>query len=872
MNATTRLVCALLVTLAVAASRLHARGGGGCLEQGTLIATPHGAVPIEQLRVGDAVWGNRDGRPVAATVQALTRVEPERYLELTVDGRSVRVTPEHPVEVSRGVFVRADHLQPGQSVVVSGEPNAAPAPYPLASLVTRSAAAPAYNLLVSPGGVFTANGIAVHNKGCFLPDTPITMADGTRRPISQVQAGDEVLAFEADGALVHARVHGVLTHLVDSYLILRTEHVEVRVTEEHPFYVGHGTFKTAEALQLGEPVMVCSENALIAQTVLAIERVSAPATVYNLQTDSPHTFLANGVAVHNKGGGCFVPGTRIATPDGNRPIESLRLGDTVYGVEPGGRLVATAVAGVYLNHAVERWLRTDRGVLRTTDEHPLLTADGFVEAGDLGAGDRLATARGLLAVREVGRGAAEVPVYTLKVGGPHTFVADGAIVHNKGGGFHGGGYHSGGSRGGSSDSSDLGEAIFTGVGLFVFLIVMAAKFSSGNQDEELDYCYSRGQIDAKAAKTMKLLQFIARTDAKWEPEKLRTAAHDTFQLLQRCWRARDYGPMKTKMMAELYEDHCRQIEAMRQNHEINMLDSLRIEAVDLVHVEYAAIPNARWFTALFTASARDYYVDDRSGSKIRGDDGAARFQEFWSFQFQDGAWLLREIEQTKESSLLTRENFFEPFTDAGRDQVYGEHAGEAGPAGPALPADVSAKADKIDRLLNFLVQTDKIWNRDLMLGAARRAFTQIQLAWQDGRPEALTGSDIDPTLADDLRRALVENQRQKLKVELRNFCVRKIELILVDNRDDRTQDQFTARISAHAQMVITRSGTEVRRDPWVRAWTDYWTFGRNANGTGWTVRAIHPPAEGSGLVARENTDEGSSVDMLQWYYSKTRAT
>lgn len=869
MKAIPRLVCALLVALAGAAPRVFARGGGGCLEQGTLIATPHGAVPIEQLRVGDEVWGRRDGQPVAATVQALTRVEPEQYLELSVDGRSVRVTPEHPVEVSRGVFVRADHLRPGQAVVVDEGPDRREMARPLGSLDARAPRAPAYNLLVSPGGVFTANGIAVHNKGCFLPDTPITMADGSRRPISTVRPGDEVIAFEADGTLVHARVNGVLTHQVERYLVLRTEHVEVRVTEEHPFYVGHGTFKTAEALQLGETVMVAAEGTLQPQAVLALERVSGPTTVYNLQTDSPHTFLANGIAVHNKGGGCFVPGTQIATPHGKRPIESLRLGDPVYAVAPGGRLVATAVDGIYLNRAVERWIRTDRGVLRTTDEHPLLTAGGFVDAGAVAFGDHLATAHGLLPVRAVGHGVAEVPVYTLRVGGPHTFVADGAIVHNKGGGgFHGSSYH-GGGRGGDGDPF---QAIIVGVGLFVVLIVIASRSQARGDDEELDYCFARGEIDAKAAKTMTLLQFIAKTDAKWEPDKLKTVASDTFHLLQRCWRARDYGPMKSKMMQELYEDHCRQIEAMRQNHEINLLDGLTVEAVDLVHVEYSAISNARWFTALFTASARDYYVDDRSGSTVRGDDAAARFQEFWSFQFQDGAWLLREIEQTKESSVLTKENFFEPFTDEGRDQVYGQHAGESGPAGPALPADVADKADKIDRLLNFLVQTDKIWNRDLMLGTARRAFTQIQLAWQDGRPEMLAGADLDAALADELRRALAENQRQNLRVELRNFCVRKIELILIDNRDDRTQDEFTARISAHAQMIVTRAGIEVRRDPWVRAWTDYWTFGRNAGGTGWAVRAIHPPAEGSGLVARENTDEGSSADMLHWYYSKTRAT
>ncbi len=36
-----------------------------------------------------------------------------------------------------------------------------------------AAKGPAYNLLVSPGGTYLANGIVVHNKGCFLPETLI---------------------------------------------------------------------------------------------------------------------------------------------------------------------------------------------------------------------------------------------------------------------------------------------------------------------------------------------------------------------------------------------------------------------------------------------------------------------------------------------------------------------------------------------------------------------------------------------------------------------------------------------------------------------------------------------------------------------------
>src|SRR5207237_339220 len=127
----------------------------------------------------------------------------------------------------------------------------------------------------------------------------------------------------------------------------------------------------------------------------------------------------------------------------------------------------------------------------------------------------------------------------------------------------------------------------------------------------------------------------------------------------------------------------------------------------------------------------------------------------------------------------------EQFTDTGRDQIYGETAGQAGPAGPALPEDVRAKAGKIDRLLNFLVQTDKIWNRDAMLATARRIFLNVQLAWQDGRPEMTAGLAADAAMLTHLRAVNETNQQRGVRVEHRNLCVRKVEIVLVNNRDDR---------------------------------------------------------------------------------------
>ncbi|MBS0632430.1 MAG: Hint domain-containing protein [Verrucomicrobia bacterium] len=860
-----------LLLLCALAGPLHARGGGGCLEQGTLVATPTGPVAVEQLRAGDTVWGLVAGRRAPSTVQAVLKVEPEHYVELAAaDGAVLRVTPEHPMEVAPGVFVRADHLAAGATVVLAPASGTAPLPgVALTSARVVPAAAPAYNLLVSPGGVFFANGFAVHNKGCFLPDTPVTLADGTRRAISAVQVGDAVLAFTADGTIVRTAVRHVLTHEVTSYLILRTAGVELHVTEEHPFYVGNGTFRTAEALHAGDTVYAYDGHGLVPQRILALEHIRAPVTVYNLQTGEPHTFLADGIAVHNKGGGCFAPGTLVATPVGPRAIENLALGDTVLAPDDSGRLVPTPVEGVYLNFAPLLTLTTDRGILRTTAEHPLLAAGGdFLRADSFAVGATLLHEGAPARILAIACGDQDVPVYTLSVGAPHTFLADGFTVHNKGGGFGGG--HGGSGYGSGSGGAD-GAWVF--IGFIVFAVIIIGQIwerLKNNGGEDLDFCYTRKQIDAKALKTAELLRFIAKVDAAWTPDDLRARARAVFVELQGCWMVRDYAPMESLMMRDLYQQHCAQLAGLRQTHEINRIDGLTVEAVDLVHVNYTDQKYNRTFTALITATARDYYIDDRTQAFLRGDEQRTQFQEFWTFQFIEGAFRLREIEQTKESDALTEENLFEQFTDAGRDRIYGETAGPGGPAGPALPGEVLAKEQKITRLLNFLVQTDKIWDQTAMLATARRVYLNVLLAFQDGRPEQLAGLDATPAMAEHLREVLATNQRNGLRVEHRNLCVRKVEVVHVNNRNDRALDTFTARISSHALTIVTRGATELRHDEYVQVTVEFWTFARD--GARWVLQEILPAASGEAAVARENVDEGTSAQMLEWYYSKPRAT
>ncbi|MDI1247968.1 MAG: Hint domain-containing protein, partial [Lacunisphaera sp.] len=145
-----RRLIALALILGAGVVSLLARGGGGCVAAGTLIDTPAGPRAVETLQAGDAVWSQSAGRIVPATVQAVYEVAPAEFIELSAGGHTLRLTPEHPVQTAAGVFTCADRLTEPAELFAATERVA------LTQVRHLPADRPAYNLVVSPGGVFFA--------------------------------------------------------------------------------------------------------------------------------------------------------------------------------------------------------------------------------------------------------------------------------------------------------------------------------------------------------------------------------------------------------------------------------------------------------------------------------------------------------------------------------------------------------------------------------------------------------------------------------------------------------------------------------------------------------------------------------------------
>jgi hypothetical protein len=263
--------------------------------EGTLVLTPHGEIPIEKLRAGDQILTHSLTKgQVTSKVISVTKTASSEWVDAA--------TLEHPFETSRGTFAAAEKLIPGKDRLLEARELLHPIEI-LDSRLHHDENRNFYNLITTWPNTFIAGGFLVHNKGCFLPETPILLADGTSLPISEVKPGMRVEAFTSQGEKTAATVKDVYRIRSEGYYELKTaEGNSVRVTAEHPFYVGDGRFRTVETLKKGDSVYLF-DGPFHLEEIDSLTWHSESVDAYNLHTDFPNTFIANHFAVHNKGGG-----------------------------------------------------------------------------------------------------------------------------------------------------------------------------------------------------------------------------------------------------------------------------------------------------------------------------------------------------------------------------------------------------------------------------------------------------------------------------------------------------------------------------------------------------------------------------------------
>lgn len=149
-------------------------------------------------------------------------------------------------------------------------------------------------------------------NACFTLDTKVMTPNGEKN-INEFSKGDSVIAFDEDENLIESFVTDIFVHKNESvYSYSFSNGVSIKSTPNHPFYTKNGFLEIGN-LNIGDSVIDSNGDEIV---LISIENVGQH-IVYNIEVDTHHTYIANGIRVHNK----FDPAA-AAEALSNRPPDS----------------------------------------------------------------------------------------------------------------------------------------------------------------------------------------------------------------------------------------------------------------------------------------------------------------------------------------------------------------------------------------------------------------------------------------------------------------------------------------------------------------------------------------------------------------------
>jgi RHS repeat-associated protein len=163
----------------------------------------------------------------------------------------------------------------------------------------------------SPVGQVAVDWVAEHiygapgNSNCFVAGTIVQMADGSTKPIEDIQVGDLVLSRDQNSTeeedTVSSRV--VLTFRKEksvTLLLSLSNGEQIETTLEHPFFVRGKGWIAAGHLTSSDKIVTQSKSVV---SVEKAERCFTGRTVYNFEVEDTHTYFvgqhSGGIWVHN---------------------------------------------------------------------------------------------------------------------------------------------------------------------------------------------------------------------------------------------------------------------------------------------------------------------------------------------------------------------------------------------------------------------------------------------------------------------------------------------------------------------------------------------------------------------------------------------
>lgn len=307
-----------------------------CFVAGTLVHTGNGEVPIEDIVPGDKVitWNHDTDMPEWREVIDVMVKEDERTVTYMFEnGVELTGTPDHPLYViGKGYssyYPKQTKDDSGLDVeqILIGDEVLHIDGYgvTITDIIENEETSTVYNLNnVEKNHNFFAENLLVHNRiTCFAAGTEISLSNGDTKNIEDIVVGDIVLGWDGEKisegevtAIDHR--HTVNGHadackqLGDEPSLYTINDTGIEFTPEHPFLTKEGwkslvpysnqepyiTEQEPKVLKVGDYINVDGEWEEVKE--IKVVRSIPEERVYNITVDKLHSYIANGIIVHNK--------------------------------------------------------------------------------------------------------------------------------------------------------------------------------------------------------------------------------------------------------------------------------------------------------------------------------------------------------------------------------------------------------------------------------------------------------------------------------------------------------------------------------------------------------------------------------------------
>jgi hypothetical protein len=294
-----------------------------CFVAGTPIHTEDGIKNIEDVKVGDKVITYNHDNDIAEYKEVLsTMVKENEYVVTYVfeNGTELTGTPDHPLFVlgkgyssySPQATKEDSNLDVEQILIGDEVLHLDGYGVTITDIIEDENTHTVYNLdKVADNHNFYAWDFLSHNRApppgscCFIAGTQISLSNNDSKNIEDIIVGDEVIGWK-DGE----RINSIVTELKPTYLgnrsLYNINDLKITFTDEHPFLTKDGWKSIApdEGTEYGLLVVGDEINHegewITINEFKEIEGEDYNQPVYNFTVEDIHSYIADGVIVHNK--------------------------------------------------------------------------------------------------------------------------------------------------------------------------------------------------------------------------------------------------------------------------------------------------------------------------------------------------------------------------------------------------------------------------------------------------------------------------------------------------------------------------------------------------------------------------------------------